>query len=181
MNVVLTRSMRIAVSVFTLVIGAMVLGWAVSADSETPALPVFPPAVLSPVPKMPSRTLASNFEAIVERPLFSQTRKPAPPKPPPAAAEIKQEPPPPPLAGTLLGIVISPSVRSAVVRLTGGKTVTVAEGEFVDGWELKRVMPDLAQFQNNAATVELSFPIHQALASQANPSAAQGALVRRKH
>jgi len=37
MNIVLTRSMRIAVSAFTLVIGAMVLGWAVSADSETPA------------------------------------------------------------------------------------------------------------------------------------------------
>jgi len=129
---------------------------------------------------MPSRTLASNFEAIAERPLFSQTRRPAPPKPPPAATEIKQEPPPP-LAATLLGIVISPSARSAVVRLTRGKTVTVAEGEFVDGWELKRVMPDLARFQYKTATAELSFPIHQALASQTSSSNAPGALVRRRH
>ncbi|MDH2352290.1 hypothetical protein QCM80_16765 [Bradyrhizobium sp. SSUT112] len=163
-------------------LGAITLGWAVSANTETPASPLLPGSSAAVFPQMPSRNLTSNFEAIVERPLFLQTRRPTPPKRPAAEpqAQTSPIPPPPPLAATLLGIIISPDVKSAVIRLSSGKSVTVIEGGSIDGWELKRIEPDLAQFRYRDANLELSFPIHQSSPSQVARTAPPGALVRRR-
>lgn len=174
----------IRVAVFTLAggIGAVTLGWTVSANTETRAsiLPLQTSA--RPLPQMPSRKPTSNFDAIVERPLFSPTRRPTPPKQ--AAAKPQAltapAPPPPPLAATLLGIIIAPDVRSAVVRMSSGRSVTVVEGGSIEGWELKRVEPEYAQFRYNDAYLELSFPVHQASPGQIARAAAPGTLVRRR-
>lgn len=171
-------------AVFTLAggFGAITLGWAVSANTETPASTLPPMTSAALLPQMPFRTLTSNFDAIVERPLFSQARRPTPPKPPPSEPQPQAAPasPPPPLAATLLGIIISPGMKSAVIRLSNGKSVTVIEGDSIDGWELKQVEPDLAQFRYNGASVELSFPIHQTSPAQVARTTAPGALVRRR-
>lgn len=177
-------SAPIRLAVFTLAggFGAIALGWAVSANTEALA-PTFPPKASAAIlPQMPSRKLTSNFEAIVERPLFSQTRRPTPPKLAAAEPQAQASPalPPPPLAATLLGIIISPDVKSAVVRMSSGKSVTVIEGGSIDGWELKRIEPDLAQFRYNDAYLELSFPVHQTSPSQIARTGAPGTLVRRR-
>lgn len=163
-------------------LSAITLGWAVSANPEMPASSLPPRTGETLLPQMPLRNLASEFQAIVERPLFSQSRRPTPPKI--AAAEPKIQaasvPPPPPFGGTLIGIIISPDFKSAVVRLSSGKSVTVAEGGSIDGWELKRVEPDLAQFQHKDVNLDLSFPVHQTSPAQVARTAAPGALVRRR-
>lgn len=177
-----TAQLRAAIFALAGGLGAVTLGWTVSANTEMPATALPPRTGEMLLPQMPPRNLAPNFQAIVERPLFSQSRRPTPPKV--AVEEPKTQaapaPPPPPLAATLIGIIISPDVKSAVVRLSSGKSVTVVEGGSIEGWELHRVAPDLAQFQYRDANLDLSFPVHQSSPTQAARTAAPGALVRRR-
>jgi general secretion pathway protein N len=172
MNVGRPRPVRIVALTLTLVSGAIAFTWMISAEDEAPAA-VPPAASLPTAPKMPSRELGSEFREISQRPLFSRSRLPAPPKlpePAPASTPAQHEPAPT-FSVTLAGVLISPDRRSAVVRLASGKTTTVAEGETVDGWKLERVAPDLALFRYRAATVELSFPVHQASVRGTNTAA----------
>ncbi|KJC43921.1 hypothetical protein UB31_22255 [Bradyrhizobium sp. LTSP849] len=64
--------------------------------------------------------------------------------------------------------------------MSSGKSVTVIEGGSIDGWELRRIEPDLAQFRYKDAYLELSFPTHQTSPAQIARTAAPGALVRRR-
>jgi hypothetical protein len=147
------------------------------ASLPQPAPRLAPPAL----PRMPSRTLASNFDAIARRPLFAQTRKPSPPpEAAPQPVPAKPEVPTIPLAATLIGIVMSPDLRSAVLRMPNGKNITVAEGDSVDGWKLSEVLPDAARFKNVAATVELSFPVSPPSANSTRSSALPAVPVRRR-
>ena len=159
----------------------MVFGWLAPGEDEAPLLKPAQHAARPTIPEMPSQKLAPAFEAIAKRPLFSQSRRPSPPPeptPPPVAA--KQEPPTAQLGATLMGIVISPDVRSAILRMTDGKNVAVVEGDSIDGWKLSEVMPDGARFKNVAATIELSFPVSQASANPTRPLGLSGAPVRRR-
>ena len=61
-------------------LGAITLGWAVSANTEMPASTLPPKVGETLLPQMPPRNMASSFQAIVERPLFSQSMRPTPPK-----------------------------------------------------------------------------------------------------
>lgn len=161
--------------------GSMALAWLAFAESESPPLKHRARAASIAIPKIPTRQLAADFEAIVRRPLFSPTRKPSPlPEAAPQPIPARQEPPPTPLVATLIGIVISPDVRSAVLRMSDGKNITIAEGESVDGWKLSEVMPDAARFKHVAATVELSFPVSQPHVNPTRSSALSAAPVRRR-
>lgn len=181
MSVTFTRKARMAVLASGLGLGVAAAVWAVSAEGDTP--PMSPPVGTSAIPLsgMPKRPV-SSFDTIAARPLFLKSRRPAPPKPLPAAAPDQGEPPTaPPLAATLLGVVVSPNVRSAIVRLASGKNVTVAEGEILDGWELKHVTPESARFERKSGVAELTFPIRQASTGPASRTALPGALQRRGH
>jgi general secretion pathway protein N len=109
-----------------------------------------------------------RFAVIVERPLFSPTRRPAPPpeemaqaEPPPEEPLPEEEPPadaePPPVVDfTLTGIVIAGSERYALVeRHEDGRTVQVTEGGDVNGWFAVLIDPDRAVFRNGATEEEL--------------------------
>ena len=138
-----------------------------------------PPA---PTQSRPVLDPVATFATIVERPLFSPNRRPAQPPPPqPAASASKiQQAPPPALSATLVGVFISPGTGSAIVRLANGKSSSLSEGETVDGWVLRRVTPDLAQFTHGTTTVELTFPVHDASTAGASTPATPGAPVRRR-
>ncbi|MBI5321179.1 MAG: hypothetical protein HZB49_17150 [Bradyrhizobium sp.] len=180
MNSTFTRNARIVLAAgFGLASAAVV--WTVTAEEDTSATSLAPRAPATPISTTPPKKLASNFEAIVARPLFLETRRPIPPKPAPAVSSSQPEAiATPPLAATLLGVIVSPNVKSAVVRLASGKSVTVAEGETIEGWKLKRVTPESVRFERNTAVAELTFPVRQASSGRASPASVPGALVRRR-
>jgi hypothetical protein len=181
MKAAFTRMHIIMVAATTLLGGSITFGWLASRKDEAPSLQPAERAAPLAVPNMPTQKLASGFEAIVKRPLFSQTRRPSPPpEPAPPPISASQEPPAAPLAATLIGIVISPDMRSAVLRMADGKNVAVAEGDSVDGWKLSEVMPDAARFKHVATTIELSFPVPQPPANPTRSSGPPAPLVRRR-
>jgi hypothetical protein len=131
-----------------------------------------------------SRVLApvSAFAGIVERPLFAPTRRPLP-QSPPVAAIVEAKPPAvstPTLSAALVGVLISPDGRFAVLRWPDGKSTTVAEGAAVDGWLLKQVMPDRALFISGSTSAEVTFPTYQALRTVAVATGRPAALIRRR-
>jgi hypothetical protein len=101
---------------------------------------------------------AVDYPAIAEHPLFYPTRKPwqPPPAPPPA-------PPPPAVASApspltnyfLVGVVVSDSMRSALVRAQASKILTLSEGQEIEGWTLKEITPERLIFTAGNATYEM--------------------------
>ena len=80
----------------------------------------------------------SHYELIVARPLFNAGRRTDPPPPPPAP------PKPPPLPAIesyrLVGLVLSSSLRLALVsRAQGGDIVRLHPGDNLDGWTVEAV------------------------------------------
>jgi general secretion pathway protein N len=101
---------------------------------------------------------AVDYPAIAEHPLFYPSRKPWQPPPPPAPA-----PPPPVVAAApspltnyfLVGVVLSDSMRSALVRAQADKILTLSEGQEIDGWTLKEITPERLIFTAGNATYEM--------------------------
>ncbi|WP_156370460.1 MULTISPECIES: hypothetical protein [unclassified Acidovorax] len=82
---------------------------------------------------MPDKQMeSSRFLAMLERPLFSATRRPPPPPPP------EQPPPPPDYLSTarVTGIVRGEGVGYAIL-LVNGKQRRVQQNQSVEGWTLK--------------------------------------------
>jgi hypothetical protein len=79
----------------------------------------------------------SNFEEVVSRPLFTQTRRPLA-----HTSESGAAPPPETLNFDLLGVVISPVGRTALLRpKPSGELLRVVEGQTVAGWEVRAIKP----------------------------------------
>jgi len=124
----------------------------------------------------------SAFKEIVERPLFAPTRRPLS-QPAPVVPTVEVKPSPvtaPTLAAALVGVLISPTGRFAVVRWSDGKNTTVAEGAAVDGWLLKRVMPDRALFISGSTNAEVTFPTYQAPSTVASATQRPAVAIRRR-
>ena len=87
---------------------------------------------LSPVLSPDKPVEASRFLAMLERPLFSATRRPPPPPPP------EQPPPPPDYLSTarVTGIVRGDGAGYAIL-LVNGKQRRVQLNQSVEGWTLK--------------------------------------------
>jgi hypothetical protein len=129
------------------------------------ATPV-PPAASGAAELPPSQALGTISldpakEAVVlDRPLFSPTRRP-PPAPAAAAAGDSGEtkpsaPEPPPLNFALVGIVRDRVSSLALIRPPDGKPVlSLREGQTLDGWTLVSIGVDSASFRNGAAAREL--------------------------
>ena len=79
----------------------------------------------------------STFAEIVERPLFTQSRRPAPKKDTKVAeAAVKPE------TFELIGVIISPVGRMALLRtLATSEIVRAVEGQNVGGWEVRTIKP----------------------------------------
>jgi hypothetical protein len=85
----------------------------------------------------PDKPPISTFAEIVERPLFAQSRRPAPKK------ETKvAEAAPKPETFDLIGVVISPAGRMALLRtIATSEIVRAVEGQNVGGWEVHAIKP----------------------------------------
>jgi hypothetical protein len=123
----------------------------------------------------------------VTRPLFLPSRRPTPkPEPPAVTPEATTKParPPTPDPGlVLLGVVLTPQGREAIVRVDGGSTRALVEGEGVGPWSLKRVFDDRVIFSTPQGDRPLVFAPHKGTTFEpeiaANP-AQQSPLLRRR-
>lgn len=101
---------------------------------------------LAMVPTLPGRERVdtSRFLSMLDRPLYSLTRRPPPPPPPPA--------PPPPVDtlrnARLLGLLMSgPSTGTAILNVDG-RNRRVRLKESVEGWTLQSIQGRSATFTN---------------------------------
>jgi hypothetical protein len=109
----------------------------------------------------------STFAEIVERPLFTQSRRPAPKKDTKEAeAAVKPE------TFELVGVIISPAGRMALLRaLATSEIVRAVEGQNVGGWEVRTIKPTQIVLQQGDDSQVLK--INDAIAQPAakNPAA----------
>lgn len=93
----------------------------------------------------------NEFEDLVERPLFVEGRKPPP--------EVVEEPPPvvsrTPLDLKLMGLIFSPSGKTALLVDPKGKYKRVKQGAVVGGWTLKELKKDSVVMQQDSESKEL--------------------------
>ena len=123
-----------------------------------PSPPAAAPAVADPVIQV-----SPAYPAIAEHPLFYPTRQPWVPPPPKAAPPAPPTPAPtavhPLQKYQLVGIVISEGARAALLKSSdGGKTVTVSEGQQLNGWTLREISRDAAHFESAGDAYDLKFP-----------------------
>ena len=98
-----------------------------------PDLPAEPSFVMAP---------AESFSAILERPLFSPTRRP------PAEGTVTLESAEPELEVTVVGIIISSEEQIAIIKPKGeSRFVRLSEGDSFQGWTLETIEPDRITFQ----------------------------------
>lgn len=98
-----------------------------------------------------------QYSEVVARPLFIATRRPEPPPPPeeapPEKPAVKAE-----QKLTLLGVVIAPNIKVALLRPeeANAKTVRIKLGETVGEWQLEAIYPDRVVVRNGQSTQELA-------------------------
>jgi hypothetical protein len=162
----MTPRMRRLIASAGMPVIAAVLTALLAAGEDAPSTPPITGGILAARPAAANRVLARapTFAAIAQRPLFLPGRRPEPEpaSPPPAPPAPAQPAAPPALSATLVGVLISPTGRSAILRLGDGKSATVPEGGTVQGWTLKQVSPDRVSFVSGSTSIDLAFPTHQA-------------------
>ena len=126
-----------------LVVATLVLLPAAAASAQQPAATGKPALAAAAGAATPAGDLSGvpleHFRAIVERPLFSPTRRP----PPSSAGE--------PDSGArqfqLKGVVVSArEQRALIVSQLTGKSYTVRTGDVVEGWRVERITAQSAAF-----------------------------------
>lgn len=96
----------------------------------------------------------SSLEAVIQRPLFSPSRRPWMPP----ASTVNTESVGALDTFELVGVVISDSVRRALIRPPdGARTLSLAEGDRLDGWRLNRVDEQAAHFVADGMTFRMRF------------------------
>jgi hypothetical protein len=125
-------------------LGAVVAGQlAMSTGFEPPAVTASP----APAPAGPRATVEfappplSQFAETVERPLFSESRRPP---------ETSGEPsgPPKPFEGALVGTLIIQGETIALLKIAGEPEVTrVTKGQTIRGWLVVEIHPDRVVLQ----------------------------------
>ncbi len=117
--------------------------WQVASEAEEDpllgiAMPVRPPQAAEGAPAPPG---IADTDAMMERPLFSETRRRFVPIPPARAAAPPPAPPPPPLAAAhkLIGLSVADGQVVALVQSGTGRAAKVRrlrQGEALAGWTL---------------------------------------------
>ena len=111
-------------------------GPAPAVSGETPPLAV--------LPAQPSYAMApvEDFSAILERPLFSPTRRP------PAEGEVPAAASEPELQVTLVGVIISSEEQIAIVRPKDAtRFARLSVGDSFQGWILDSIEPSRITFR----------------------------------
>lgn len=115
----------------------------VASDGAPPARPVAPGAGTSLPP-------VESYGEVTRRPLFSSTRQPAPPE----AQEGSGK------AGSLalVGIIIGDDGRTALIEHgQPAALVRLKEGQTIEGWTLKTILPDRVTLLGGGSQQELRF------------------------
>ncbi len=103
-----------------------------------PPVPAVPPLIAGPTaasaPALAALPPLASYAAIVERPLFSPSRRPAPGAEPAAAASTVSR-------YRLLGIIGSGPKKSAFVA-DGARRIEIDAGGTLDGWTVKEIGQD---------------------------------------
>jgi general secretion pathway protein N len=99
----------------------------------------------------------ASLSATRERPLFSSTRRP-PPVADAAAAEAAAPQPSPSPTPSLLGTVIGPFDRVAVIGRGVEPPASLHVGETAWGWKLRAVGPRSAMLERAGETLTLELP-----------------------
>ncbi len=95
-----------------------------------------------------------RFSETVTRPLFMSTRRPPEPGAPEAAAPERATSALPALE--VSGIVISPRERLALLtRGRSSEVIRVSEGELVEGWVVRSILPDRVILEQDGTQQEL--------------------------
>ncbi len=128
-------------------------GGAVSGQTiEIPEMPKYDPAPIE------------RFAAALDRPLFSQDRRP--PADEPSAGVVEDRA----LSATLQGVVFRTSGSVALLTAVGESSpVRVSEGELFLGWRLLKIHPDNVVFGRDEETVTLEL-IYKAQPAPAPPA-----------
>ena len=100
----------------------------------------------------------SEYQQMVERPLFMESRRPPPPKseePPPPP------PPPPPEKATpvnfkVMGILSTPEGRMALIADAKGKYKRLKVKDSLDGWQITDIKPDRLLIEQGEFKEDLS-------------------------
>jgi hypothetical protein len=96
----------------------------------------------------------SSYAAIIERPLFSRSRRPQPPERSVAADARAGNGGAPFL---LSGVIVAGPTRVAFLQpRSQPKTLRVLEGETVEGWKIEKILPQRVVIGNGDAREELS-------------------------
>jgi hypothetical protein len=102
------------------------------------------------------------YNEVLERPPFSETRRPAPP----AVAKASDQP----LAATVIGTILSAGgVRALIVHGEPAELARVVEGQEIDGWKIKSILQEKVVLSRGGSTVEIKVKGNPA---QANPPGA---------
>ncbi len=120
-----------------------------AADEPSPAKPSVAPqeAPLEAVPfAMPAR---EAYNEVLERPPFSETRRPAPP----GAAEAASDQP---LTATVIGTILSAGgVRALIAHGEPAQLARVVEGQEIEGWRVKSILQEKVVLTRGGSTIEL--------------------------
>lgn len=90
--------------------------------------------------EQPSPSVDALVAEILQRPLFSPSRRPPDNAPMDESAKAEKEPLK--LPGRLEGTAILPGIREALFEREGDKPVAVKEGQNIDGWTVASIQPD---------------------------------------
>lgn len=123
-----------------------------------------------------------TFSVIAERPVFSPSRRPNAPRE--VAPSIISQPaaPDPPVTpdATLVGVLLSATMGTAVFRLADGKSSSLIRGEKIAGWTLEEIEPNRVVLTSGSDRYELAFPTPQHLAPQVLSEAQNPQTLRRR-
>ena len=132
----------------------VLLGWTIQREiaallSTQAAAPAAVPVANPVAPAAPASLVVPDRDSlavIVERPVFSESRRPVASVEGPALT----------LDFTLVGVVISDRERSAIVQSPHGGTVwRLAEGEEVGGWTIVDIAPDHIVVRHDTTEAEM--------------------------
>lgn len=106
---------------------------------------------------------APKLKATLERPLFHRTRRPLGERPSEAIQSVDLVAPQVvPFRASieetyvLRGVLLTTQKGIAILeKVSGGTSIRAVEGDHIDGWTLKIVMPDSAIFENAGQTLAL--------------------------
>jgi hypothetical protein len=109
--------------------------------------PLVAPSTSAPAPSVATLPPLASYAAIVERPLFSPSRRPAPGAPTTLGPSIESR-------YRLVGIIAAGAKKKALIA-DGARRVEIAEGDTLDGWTVTGIGKDRVTLTSPAGEAAL--------------------------